>query len=81
MNPLTQEPLPGPSITQRYFTRFGRGGEFEGNILPGNINEELMADALRRGRPVTEADIRRAIRKTYGDLGPPGDLLPPDALT
>ena len=58
---------------------FGEEGDFDRWAMPGEVNLRLMEAALKRGRPVTRADLNRVHEALYHEPLP--DDPPADAVT
>jgi hypothetical protein len=66
-------------LLDAYFARFGDTGDFDRWALPGEPSDELMAEALRRGQPVSLEDVKRKYQEVNGEPYP--DDLPEGSVT
>ena len=62
--------LSAGAIVPAYFAKFGAAGDFDRWLLDGVSNVELMAEALDRGTPVTEALLHAKYREVEGEDPP-----------
>lgn len=72
---MAEEPtLDAGSILRRYYAQFGDAGDFDRFLLPPEANLHLMDDALKRGTPVTQAEVCTVYKvltgEDYCDPGP-----------
>jgi hypothetical protein len=79
MEPSQQIP---PSVPDQYLAQFGEEGAFDRALLPEVATLSLMADALRRGSPVTQDDLESMHQTLYRQPMPAeGQAVAPSGLT